>query len=90
MILWRKRGNLHRKVFNNSIPERSFYNNFHSLVDVIFALESVWVSLFVLDSLHLNRGMEEFVFSAEQVGHLGQSLERLRCLNVSRHRYFTD
>jgi len=59
-------------------------------MDVILTSEGVWVLLFVIDALNLNRRMEKFVLAAEQVGHLSQGLEWLVRHDVTGHGHFTD
>lgn len=46
-------------------------------MDVILAFERVWVLLLVVDTLDLNRCVEQFVLATEQVRHLSQRLQGL-------------
>lgn len=54
-------------------------------MDVILALERMWVALLILNSLDLNRGMVKLVLASQQVSHLSQRLQRLDRLDVAGH-----
>ena len=54
-------------------------------MDVILAVEGMWVALTVLDTLDLNGRVVEVVFSAAHVRNCRQCLQWLDGLNVNRH-----
>ena len=59
-------------------------------MDIILALECMWVPFFVINALHLDSCVEELVLAAQKVGDLGERLERLRCRDVASHGNLSD
>lgn len=57
-------------------------------MDVVLALEGVRVLLFVVDTLHLDRGVVKLVLSAAEVSDLGECLQRLDRLDMASHGDF--
>ena len=57
---------------------------------IILALKSMCVSLFVMDTFHLNRRMEKLVLATKQIGYLSQGLERLGRHDMASHGDFAD
>jgi hypothetical protein len=55
-------------------------------VDVVLAMEVVWVHFFVIDSFHLDCGVEKSIFATTQVSNSSQGLEGLLRLYVDSHR----
>ena len=51
-------------------------------MDVVFAVERMWVALTVIHALHLNRCMEDLVLSAAHVSDGGECFEGLDRLDV--------
>lgn len=59
-------------------------------MDVVLTFEGMWILLFVIDALYLNRSVVKLVLATEQVSHLRQSLQRLGRLDVTCHGNFSD
>lgn len=55
-------------------------------VNVVLAVEVMWVHFLVVDSFYLDRCVEKSVFATTQVSHGSQSFERLLRLYVNCHR----
>jgi hypothetical protein len=47
---------------------------FSSIVNIILAVEVMWVHLLVIDSLYLDCGVEKSILAAAQVSNSSQSL----------------
>lgn len=45
-------------------------------VNVVLAVEVVWVHFLVVDSFYLDRSVEESIFATTQVSHSSQGLKR--------------
>jgi hypothetical protein len=58
------------------------------LVNVVLAVEVMWIHLFVVNAFNLNCGVEESILAAAQVRDGGQCFQRLFRLDVNSHREF--
>ena len=59
-------------------------------MNIILTLEGVWISLFVINSFHLDCCVIQVVFPSKQISYLRKCFQRFDWLNMTCHRHFAD
>ena len=56
-----------------------------SCMEIVLTLKGMLVLSFVFDTLYLDSGVMQFVFSSEEIGSPGKSFQRLSRHNMASH-----